>query len=590
MMKNRDYTIAEKDLMEEERIQKKIFDNIDNKKSFVFDAVAGSGKTYALVETLKYIIKSNHKELKDLNRNVLVVTFTNAAKDEIINRIGTHPSLNIGTIHDLMWDFVKIHQEELIEIHKEEINLNIKDLSEELGADLGAFKSYLKLLGFPDKMAEYYKMSTNKLRSHLDAFEEVDKTHYSNISKFRNKINKTRRLTLLSNIDYSKHKEVIYDTTLVKDSLHTFRISHDTVIKYISKIIKDHVLLQNALISKYPYILVDEYQDTNVLIYDVLKKIALNKQVVIGLFGDKMQAIYEKNINYSEQTFEKIIKNYNRRSSNKVIFVASKISGRDEKTIYSNNLEGDIRYYNGNDVFAVIDELENDWNIKDDNALQCLFLKNKDIVKQLGFGNFYEIFEKSSQYKGSNWELLNPETLSSNPKDLGYIQTIIYKMVDIYKLLSKEHLFLKGINIHVNKREITQKDYSDLKTIIQNLDASLLGINKEELTLKKFTDEIISEDFIINPLLKRYYYANFNFDKDIIDGFNLRSEQIETIIREFMNQYESESDEGNFDINHLLNLPMEEVVLWYNFINKTNKDSTMFDTWHNSKVKNIVMF
>ncbi|MFH4491750.1 hypothetical protein WMQ43_22415 [Vibrio diabolicus] len=44
-------------LEKEAKIQQLIFDQLDEKKSFYFLAGAGSGKTYALVETLKYSIK-----------------------------------------------------------------------------------------------------------------------------------------------------------------------------------------------------------------------------------------------------------------------------------------------------------------------------------------------------------------------------------------------------------------------------------------------------------------------------------------------------------------------------------------------------
>ena len=45
-------------LEEEQKILQSIFDIVEISKSFKFNAGAGSGKTYALVECLKYLLKS----------------------------------------------------------------------------------------------------------------------------------------------------------------------------------------------------------------------------------------------------------------------------------------------------------------------------------------------------------------------------------------------------------------------------------------------------------------------------------------------------------------------------------------------------
>ena len=57
------------------------------RKSFFLFAGAGSGKTYSLVLLLKKIRNSIGKELLLQGKNVAVITFTNAATDEIINRL-----------------------------------------------------------------------------------------------------------------------------------------------------------------------------------------------------------------------------------------------------------------------------------------------------------------------------------------------------------------------------------------------------------------------------------------------------------------------------------------------------------------------
>ena len=53
---------------EEKSIKEKIISLIDQKKSFCFNAGAGSGKTHSLMETITYILNNNSKTLKKNNQ------------------------------------------------------------------------------------------------------------------------------------------------------------------------------------------------------------------------------------------------------------------------------------------------------------------------------------------------------------------------------------------------------------------------------------------------------------------------------------------------------------------------------------------
>lgn len=55
---------------------KKIIKCINERNHFALTAGAGSGKTYTLIETLKYILAHNLLE----NKNIACITYTNIAK------------------------------------------------------------------------------------------------------------------------------------------------------------------------------------------------------------------------------------------------------------------------------------------------------------------------------------------------------------------------------------------------------------------------------------------------------------------------------------------------------------------------------
>lgn len=68
-------------------------------------------------------------------------------------------------------------------------------------------------------------------------------------------------------VKYSKALEdnpskVEYRPTQNRDNLAKNIISHDTLLDYCKKIIEEYDILQQMLLDSYPYIFVDEYQDT----------------------------------------------------------------------------------------------------------------------------------------------------------------------------------------------------------------------------------------------------------------------------------------------------------------------------------------
>ena len=65
--------ILDRNKKNEDNINKKIFACIDDDKSFIFNAGAGSGKTYSLIKSLKYLIANKGESLKyHNNRQVLM--------------------------------------------------------------------------------------------------------------------------------------------------------------------------------------------------------------------------------------------------------------------------------------------------------------------------------------------------------------------------------------------------------------------------------------------------------------------------------------------------------------------------------------
>lgn len=81
--------------------------------SFLLDAGAGAGKTYSLVQALRAVLKAHRKQLAANGQTIACITFTNVAKDQILERIGHDAVVRVSTIHDFLWEVIAPHQKAL---------------------------------------------------------------------------------------------------------------------------------------------------------------------------------------------------------------------------------------------------------------------------------------------------------------------------------------------------------------------------------------------------------------------------------------------------------------------------------------------
>ena len=83
--------------------------NLDTPKSFFLfaGAGAGSGKTRSLVTALQHVQMTLSERLRVKGQRVGVITFTNAASDEIKRRLLFDPLIDVRTIHSFAWSLIE---------------------------------------------------------------------------------------------------------------------------------------------------------------------------------------------------------------------------------------------------------------------------------------------------------------------------------------------------------------------------------------------------------------------------------------------------------------------------------------------------
>jgi len=349
--------------------------DLNNLKSFFLFAGAGSGKTRSLVNALQSIEKKNGNHLRLRRQRVAVITYTNAACDEIIHRLDNNPLFFVHTIHSFAWELIKGYREDI----KEWLRANIQNEIEEL------------------------ELKQSKGRAGTDA-----------ASKRAIKIeNKKARLENLKNI-----RQFVYNPNgdnLTKDSLN-----HAEVIKICSSFLVQKEMMQKILIGKFPILLIDESQDTNKGLIESFFHLEKNKsgQFSLGLFGDTMQRIYadgKKNIEQDlPDDWIKPVKKMNHRCPKKVVTLINKIRASvdgQEQLPRKEQIGGYVR------LFIVpsekIDKIEVEkliaskmatlteddlWKESDDN-IKILTLEHHMAARRMGFLTLFEPLYNVSQFK-----------------------------------------------------------------------------------------------------------------------------------------------------------------------------------------------
>jgi len=229
-------------------------------------AGAGTGKTSVLTSRLAHII---NKKLAFPN-NILAVTFTNKAAKEMQLRIGNIigkavEGMNwLGTFHSIGTKLLRMHAE-LVDLKSDFTILDTDD-------QLKVIKEVIKLLDIDEKQfpprlflsfidqCKNKGLTPERVKTEID----LDFIHEKSIEVYKNY---QQRLKTLNSADFG-----------------------DLLMLPLQILIKNEEILDKFQ-STFKYILVDEYQDTNTVQYQLLR-ILSQKNRNIACVGDDDQSIY----------------------------------------------------------------------------------------------------------------------------------------------------------------------------------------------------------------------------------------------------------------------------------------------------------
>lgn len=299
-------------------------------------AGAGSGKTRTITYRIAYMIKN----LGINSYQILAITFTNKAAKEMKDRVRSL----IGEISDNMW--ISTFHSLCVRILRREIY------------NLG-YTSSFTIYDFSDQKA-LVKQCMDILKINQENIEPSEVLR--KISNYKNQFIKPNE-AISNTSDYRERLIAqiyeIYEKKLFENNSLDF----DNLIFKTIELFEKFPEVLNFYQSKFKYIMVDEYQDTNYAQYYLVKMLAdMNKNICV--VGDDDQCIYQwrgadiNNIldfekDYKDTKVIKLEKNY--RSKSTILDAANKVIlnniKRKKKVLKATNNEGEkIKLFNASNA------------------------------------------------------------------------------------------------------------------------------------------------------------------------------------------------------------------------------------------------
>ena len=477
-------------------------------------AGAGSGKTKVLTHKIAYLI--GEKQVKPWN--ILAITFTNKAANEMKERIGNlvgdvAADIWMGTFHSIC---VRILRRFIDRIGFDS-SFIIFDTSDQRTL----VKACIKSIGLDDKMF-------------------TDRSVLSEISNAKNEMLEPDQYTVRANGDFRKEKIALVYEMYQKRLKENNAIDFDDIINYTIKILMENPDILEYYSDKFHYVLVDEYQDTNKAQFTLVTMLA-SKNGNITVVGDNDQGIYSfrgadiSNILNFERDFPgtKIIKlEQNYRCTGNILKAANAVIKNNEVT-YKKELWTENEVGNLPAVYSAKNEYDEGTYI----AQQIEHLRREEYYKYSDFAILYRMNTQSRAIE----EILRRESIPY--KIIGglkfYERKEIKDIISYLRLIQNpsDNLSLKRI-INEPKRGIGKTSLDKIEELSINSgvpmyeiikNAEQYGLNRVFLNSREFVNAIeelrakkddIKISDLIKEILKKSGYTQALENENTIEAEN----------------------------------------------------------------------
>ena len=240
----------------------------------------GAGKTHFLVNNVKGIVEKNPKISQSNARKVLCITYTNAAVDEISKRLdGYTDSVEVCTIHNFILKYIitpfqgdlrRIIEKdfEITITRKADITAQVEGLSVLHGYDKEKINEDLNVSIGPHD--EYGKKILGEVQIDTKLFTNCGQHGFHHSSKIKDQHVKAIKEYIWNNVG---------------------KLTFDEILYFGFRMLQENSTISYALRVQFPFIFIDEFQDTNPLQTKIVQFLG-TKSTVVGVIGDAAQSIY----------------------------------------------------------------------------------------------------------------------------------------------------------------------------------------------------------------------------------------------------------------------------------------------------------
>ena len=539
----------------------------------------GSGKTRVITSRIAWLINNEKIPIQE----IAALTFTNKAANEMKNRIFHMLDIppikflpNIGTFHSFCAYLIRE-------------NHNILNLDK----SFAIYDSY-------DQTA-VIKRTLDELN--LDTKLYKPRVVLSIISGAKSKIQNPE--TYQKNISTAYAKNIyeiykIYQQKLIQSNALDF----DDLLMKTLEMLNSNQEISNIYQSKYKYLLIDEFQDTNLIQYSIAKLIA-NKTNNIFVVGDPDQSIYSwrnadiTNILNFKSDYNKskiIYLNKNYRSSQNIIDASQSVISENatnySRQITSVNEKGNliisIESYDENEEAEIISREINSIISSDKIQLKDIAIMYRTNAQSRAFEHYLSSLQIPYQLVGGTRFYQRQEI-----KDIIAYLRLNLNLHDDTSLLRIINIPTRGIGkstvdkiiLYANQSNISVFDAATiLSNINEDVEISKILSSGPKKNVKKFLHLITdinnkSKTFSVEEIIT-YIIDKTNYKNYLLGSLTNPEERLENIeeLVSSINNFESENEEDK------INLFLESVSL-INDVDHLNdeQDKLTLITLHQSK-------
>lgn len=365
-------------------------------------AGAGSGKTFTIVNKIKYLLDNNiYKE-----NELLIISFTNESVNDLKRKIDY--DLDIMTFHKLA--ITLINNPDMKISNEYYLKFIINEY----------FNSYGKYNKKQNKLIKriLQEMDIDNLKKLIFTFINLYKSNYNDINYLLNLYQKSH---FINKIYFKIILEIyhIYNQEIESSNLYDF----NDMIKIATNNINNNIIKTN-----YKYIIIDEFQDTSLNRFKLIDAIMKQNNAKIFVVGDDYQSIYR----FSGCNID-IFLNFNKLVSN------------------LNIINLDYNYRNPKEIIDVA----NSFIMKNKNQIKketiCLKNINKPI-KICFYKNKRTAIEKILKYIDTKYLILGR---NNKDKDIFNVQDKPFLTIHKSKGLEEDNIIL--INLTNNNNSLPSK-------------------------------------------------------------------------------------------------------------------------------------